>query len=562
MKAYEPNAIASRKRIKKVHSKAKFAGLLYLFGTIILAVLAILPMPAPFAPVLSIKFAGENNISVMNVWNAFASGLSVDLVIAILYLCIVLTGVVNIIRSLAKLGRLMKKTSRYANGCNRNMRAMDDLAAIFSGTFAAIINFNFLIYVMGEEPSFSILAYAIIAVGLLIHFFAGVIGGNVSLFIVGATVEEQKRENGVGIFFVRNLLQVIATAAIVYIFGVACTLYQLMPDIMAFNFAGIMAGGIMNILKLALMVLAIVWIMVLVKHATAATEFNRWGMDGPGMKNYRIFSFFTFITCGASFPVILLYNGNMIYNYLIVAIIAFVFFLLDCIIKPGDPRAMCKGREDICELPDMPPVPQRPMMPTCAPMTMCAPRPMCAPMPSCSNYCTGCGPQGISACASPAMAPMQAPDMYRVNSPACLTRTGMDSRRLREQGYTLRDRDDDLRQARALAKVNTKQEKKNRKKAKKLNGKEKDFVKNLESAEMTPVAPPAAPDTFDVRLSLPASLFPGNMPMPVPSADKKWEVKCPTCGKTLEVMDGAPYNRCPGCGKVFEVRKGEKSVQK
>ena len=555
MKAYEPNAIASRKRIKKVHSKAKFAGLLYLFGTIILTVLAILPMPAPFAPVLSIKFAGESNISVMNFFKGFSAGLSVDMVIAILYLFIVLTGVINIIRSFAKLGRLMKRTSRYANGCNRNMRAMDDLAAIFSGTFAAIINFNFLIYVMGEKPSFSILVYAILGVGLLIHFIAGVIGGNVSLFIVGATVEEQKREHGVGVFFVRNLIQVIATGAIVFLFGVACTLYQMMPDIMAFNFAAIMAGGIMNILKLALMVLTIVWIMVLVKHTTAATEFNRWGMDGPGMKNNRVFSFFTFITSGAAFPVILLYNGNMIYNYLIAAVVAFVSFLLDCIIKPYEAREVCKGREKLCELPDMPPMGQRPMMP------MYAPRPMCAPMPACSPYCTGCGPQAISACASPTMPPMQAPDMYRVNSPACLMRTGVDSRRIREQGYSLRDRDDDLRQARALAKVNTKKEKKNRKKANKLNGKEKDFVSTLDSAEMTPVET-TVPNTFDVKLSLPATLFPGGMPAPVPNAEKKWEVKCPTCGKSLEVMDGAPYNRCPGCGKVFEVRKGEKSVQK
>ena len=45
MKSFESrNTVALRKRVKKVHAKARFVGVLYLLGTLAIALLACLPM--------------------------------------------------------------------------------------------------------------------------------------------------------------------------------------------------------------------------------------------------------------------------------------------------------------------------------------------------------------------------------------------------------------------------------------------------------------------------------------------------------------------------------------
>ncbi|MBQ8284168.1 MAG: hypothetical protein IJX75_03650 [Clostridia bacterium] len=63
-----------------------------------------------------------------------------------------------------------------------------------------------------------------------------------------------------------------------------------------------------------------------------------------------------------------------------------------------------------------------------------------------------------------------------------------------------------------------------------------------------------------VKVTLPTSMDPTGLSVPIGDAPMFWEIKCPVCDKTLSVKDGVMYNRCPSCGKVFQVRKGKKGI--
>ena len=64
---------------------------------------------------------------------------------------------------------------------------------------------------------------------------------------------------------------------------------------------------------------------------------------------------------------------------------------------------------------------------------------------------------------------------------------------------------------------------------------------------------PAYPSSIDLRLVMPEE---SERDMEVSEAPTKWQVVCPTCGKTLAVKD-APFHRCPACGKVFKINVGK-----
>jgi hypothetical protein len=104
-------------------------------------------------------------------------------------------------------------------------------------------------------------------------------------------------------------------------------------------------GALMNIkLLVPLAVELLVWLslIVLIKHATAATEFNRDGLDGAGMKNFAIFAFIG-AACLAGLALLPKFGfgewlnvaaSELNKNLIIAAGVAFVGFLLDCFVRP------------------------------------------------------------------------------------------------------------------------------------------------------------------------------------------------------------------------------------
>ena len=344
MKRLPSKATLLKKRVRKIQKRAKRVGLLYLLGTIgLFAIAACMPMLSGTAiaglPVLTFyqpivdlfNTLLANNFSLaalqaVEVTNAIA---------ALLFAIMLLTMAISLLRAFGKLGWLFKRRASYSNGFNRNMYAMDDIAKCFSKSLYTLIVMTLFVYLLsGGAPAVQITANAYIAlgVGLGIHFLCGVIGGTVTIFTFVDRVEEETREVGLFAFFLRNLVQVAVVAAIIYFLAPASvflpTVQGILTPVLAGNMGAIDFGAaIPGLVELV----AWIFVAVLLGHAVAPTEYNTEGMDGPGMGNFTVFSLFTTL---ALVGVIVL--AGLVQPVLFATIVAFVGFLLNCIIKPGD----------------------------------------------------------------------------------------------------------------------------------------------------------------------------------------------------------------------------------
>lgn len=331
-----------RRQIEISQGRAKLVGALYLLALIGFLVVSVFPVMA----------GGEVSLTVTQFYQpiktAFGGGFSglkslsfsqvQSLTVSILYASMLLGLLINALRGFSKLGWLFKKRASRINGVNRNMYAMDDLAKRFSGSLAAIISFNLLIYLLSGNGSYTatIQGYIIVGVGLLLHFLLGTVGGTVTLFTVGEKPEKIDREKGLFIYLIRNILQVVAVGVILYFFAPHSVFASKLEEF----FKALVSGGSINYkeyLPAAVELLAWIFIFVVIKHATSDTEYNREGILGSGMRNFRIFSFFTFLAVGAliAFSYLGFYmQGGVNTAYIITAATLLVAFILDCIIQP------------------------------------------------------------------------------------------------------------------------------------------------------------------------------------------------------------------------------------
>ncbi len=352
MKRMNPKTAQLRKRVKAVQGKAKFAGILYLLGTIALgALVALFPVLTggtteitlsalkfykPLQDLFANGFAGLKSLTVAQMVGAS---------IALLYAFMLLGMAINILRAIAKLGWLFKRRASYTNGFNRNMYAMDDMGKRFSGSLAAMVIFNVFIYLLlGEGAKITMLGYIILGGGLAWHLFVGAIGGTVTVFTMGDHIEEEEREHGVFVYVIRNVLQLVATATILYFIipqSVLVTKIEEVLQALVVDKAGFGALELKGLVPAGVELVAWICICVLIKHATGSTEFNRDCMDGAGMRNFTVFAFFTFLALGAL--AVLPYLGigvvegaeKLNVKIVVATGIAFVAFLLDCIVKSG-----------------------------------------------------------------------------------------------------------------------------------------------------------------------------------------------------------------------------------
>ena len=343
MRAYGSNLAASIKRIKKTHKRTKFVSALYAFATFVLTVLA-------FFPVINVDFAGKGKLFIGSffqpILNIFKDDLNVlDLITMLLYIVMAVLIVVNFIKCGSRFGKIMRRNSGNVTTCNKNLLIMEEIADAFSAAFSSFVIFNLVIYMINysvfpaPKPFGSVTLWGVIAVAVatIVHFIGGVLGGNVSVFIIGSSIEEKKREDKIGLFFLRNLVQVIAVGAVLFFFAPATNLYieignlfNKLPSALT-NFQNIMA-----FLAVALQALVLIPLIILIKHATGTTEYSLIGMDGIGMKNFRVFGIPTAVLCLALF---FLDNADGSHiNYLIAGGIMAVATFADFLIKPRTPK--------------------------------------------------------------------------------------------------------------------------------------------------------------------------------------------------------------------------------
>lgn len=340
-----------RKQVKKAQNKAKFVGIFYLFASILLlGVTAIIPLMQGGETVLVVK---AFYLPIKAIFDGGAEGIkqttfeeAKNALCAILYALMILGMAINVLRGFAKLGWLFKVRASRINGVNRNMYAMDDLAKRFSGSFALIVIFNLLIYLVMGVGVYQITKFGFLVLGacVLFHILFGVIGGGVAVFTVGEKTESIRRDGGLAIFCIRNLCQFVAIGIILYFLIPNSVIMPSLKEIFKTLIIEKAGFSAINYSAFAVMcVEGILWLFmfVLIKHATADTEFNREGMFGSGILNFRIFSFLVFLASGALVAFSYLGFGmtaGINTAYVIVAGVALVAFLLDCILRPRGNR--------------------------------------------------------------------------------------------------------------------------------------------------------------------------------------------------------------------------------
>ena len=365
MKRTHSRATLLKKRVRKIQKRAKFVGFLYLLGTIALAAIAALfpllsgtciapegtemPVLSFYQPILDMLASEEGFVLTAERFT--------NLLIVVLFAAMLLTLIINVIRSFANLGWLFKRRASYSYGFNRNMHAMDDMAKRFSNSLYTMIMINLFVCLLSGgiateeegEVMVTLFAYIALGVGLAFHFICGLIGGKVTLFLLSTNnrVEEETRENGLFVFFVRNLIQIAIVMVIISMLmkeSVFLATVQQIGQFVSDMLAGEeeLALDVMALLPGVVEVVAWLFIAVLAGHAFAPTEFNREGIIGSGMRNFAIFSFLTtvMLVVLAVWPMLGLVEVeeevalNM--NLVLAAVVAFVGFVLDCAVRPRE----------------------------------------------------------------------------------------------------------------------------------------------------------------------------------------------------------------------------------
>lgn len=531
MKRIQSKALLLKKRVKVVQGRAKTAGLFYLLGIVLMAVAGAMLTLVTNTIVSGSTFA---QMPIINAYKTivvlFQNGivniikdgvLLLATVTLLLYISMIIVLVINVFRALAKLGWLFKTKASYTYGFNRNMHAMDDLGKIFSNSFSTLILTNlWMVLLITMDNKITLFGYIMLGVGVFFHVLCGLIEGKVTLFTTGEKISEVEREQGLFVYFFRNLIQLAVVGTIVVFFLKASifttVVVATMEALFAKNFA-FFASNFMVFIRFGLELFAWIWITIMIKHATASTEYNREGKYGKGMKNFTVFSMFTFIFAAALFAMRILGIGGEDKAFsvplLVTAIAALVGFISDCIFKSRkkkveeesaeNPEPAVPAQENAPVAPVMPMMPMMPNMPVMpnnmqmAPnMQMMMPNMQMAPnMPYQPIYIPIYYPFPFYG-----MPPMQFADEAAYYAPAPAPAHILPT----PSPATAAEEAKELEEL------------------------------NEESVE---VEKPLDPN-------------------------KVWTVRCPQCGKLLRVKEVSPYHRCPACDKVFQLKKFETYVEK
>ncbi len=302
--AFTSKAVYYKKSIDRNRGRAKFVGMIYLLAIIALAAAACFPLLVQSNTYVGVygkkAFWRAFTLKSLKAYGSEAGFLR--LLTAFLYALMLLIVAMNVLRALTKINWLFKRRASKIYGFNRNVYAMEDLGKIFSDSYAAILIFYLLIAVCTGKAAINPLALIVVGGGFLVHLFAGIKGAKTGYYdLEDGEIIEQKRLIGRAAPFIRNLLQLLSVYAIIFCFFCVSKLSAtIAPALEKGGVSDILLAKPIGLIPLGLQALTLLWLLVLIKHATATTEYNINGVEGRGMKVFRVFSFFTFLTAGAT----------------------------------------------------------------------------------------------------------------------------------------------------------------------------------------------------------------------------------------------------------------------
>lgn len=357
-----------RKRISKARKRAKFTGFLYFLGVIALTALTCLSLVSLAVEASSGSFnASLGVMTIVGEFNAIkAREKSMEwIVVFAIYAALLLVLLINVIRALSKLGWLFKKKASRLYGVNRNAYAMDDLGNIFASSFVAVALFHFVYMVMPSVTvTFELFAIVALGVGVGVHLVCGLLGGKVSVFsTAGELFVEEKRTRGLLLPFVRNLFQMAAAGAIIYIFATAPLFEKLYEAFMAVgqNNVSKVAEGVMwqeiAVVAWAAVLPALCAVMLIIafamlKRAISSTEFDMEEFETPGKNKMIVCSVFMLLFVGAFYAVQAFvqkeatFAPEFLQIFYIVAGISAALILLEVIFRPHGKSARAIKREE------------------------------------------------------------------------------------------------------------------------------------------------------------------------------------------------------------------------
>ena len=336
-----------KQRIAKMQRKAKAFGLLYLIATIALTALACLPLITFNDQTIGVK------LGVMEFWTVFTQlgegiqGIELSLAVAVIYGLMLFVLVINLLRSVCKLGWLFKKKASRLYGFNRNMYAMDDMGRRFSSSFAAIVSSHLLIMLLVAEVAIQPLAFAALGVGVFFHFVCGIPAGNVSLFNTDDGVVEQRREFGNFSPFVRNLFQLVIVAAVAYFF-VGCAQIRSTVDLLLVEngFAELMADP-MSLITPALHLAILLILIGMIYYATGTIEFDPEGAEAAGRKRFLALSVLLLLCAGGAFVYGQFVAQTAVHqNVILIAVVALVAVIIELVLI-GCPKMETENLDEV-----------------------------------------------------------------------------------------------------------------------------------------------------------------------------------------------------------------------
>ncbi len=329
--------VSLKERIKKTHGKAKFAGFLYSFGSILLLAVLFLPLITVGQP----KEAWA--LSALTFFNPLTHlddlGLNYNTLknipIFIVFLAMLLTALINMFKCFGQGKDLHKKNPTKLNGYNRPYFAMVAMGKTYSFTLWTIIVGYLGIYLTGATLDGMLVAIAL-GVALLIHFWAALVGANMTMYDVHEdTITEEKRVGGVGKHFLCNLIQVIAAAAIVYFYGTGTTVKSLMKLLTEEGGIDLLLQ-ISNLAPLLAQVLLLIFIVYIVKNATGIKEYLHDGIYTPGIRCFATLCWFAAIIAIAWVALdFVVGSGALNIVALLIAAVSIIAALLDAATKPS-----------------------------------------------------------------------------------------------------------------------------------------------------------------------------------------------------------------------------------
>lgn len=368
--ALSPEAALVKAHVTKNRCRAQFVGIVYLFALLVLAATACLPFfdlgkqeNAPVGLLTFWKVFQRSNWGTARYWSGF-----LKFVNAGLYAVMLLILFINVLKAFGKLGWLYKKKVSKTYGLNRNVYAMEDLGKLFSTSFAIVFGVYYLMAVLCGQAYFNLLMYLVLAFCIVVHLFAGFIGGKASYFnVADGKITEDARTVSRFPALVRNVLQIASIIVMAYLFLKVSVIHTVCgPMLQKDSIAKYVVNRRSAFVAIFFQVVALACFVPLVFHATATTEYNIDGAYGRGMKTFRIFVFFLCLAMAAAAGaqyyfgqvVFTLVDGATVvdiakalnYEAITIAAIAFVMFMIELIMRnaPGHKQNKSSGKNCGC----------------------------------------------------------------------------------------------------------------------------------------------------------------------------------------------------------------------